>query len=98
MYDVNGRPPIVMSTRRAASFGVTVTSMANAAKRTPRTDVTMTAASGATTILSALFPRLLMRARRERRRNLEALSVLASQEAVGFLVVDELLGLAVERQ
>src|SRR5713226_9044927 len=98
MYDVNGLPPIETSTRRAASFGVTVTSVATAAKRTPSTDVTRTAASGATTIGSALFPRLFMRARGERGRNLEPLSILTCQQAVGFLVVDELLRLAVEGQ
>ena len=40
MYDVNGRPPIETSTRRAASFGVTVTSIATDSTRAPRIDMT----------------------------------------------------------
>src|SRR5262245_4010333 len=43
-----------------------------------------------------LASRLLVRAAAERRRDLESLAVLAGQQLVGLLVVDELLVLAVE--
>src|SRR5437867_6695529 len=98
MYEVNGRPPMATSTRRAASFGVTVTSRAPA----PVVNDTRPATSAmATSTADAALPaRLVMRARAERRRDLESLAValLPVEQLVGVLVVRELLGLAVESQ
>src|SRR5512138_1452363 len=100
MYDVNGRPPMAISTRRAVSSGVTVTRSAGLSAPRPATRPSKgratTIAIPIAAIASALFACLLMRRpHRERLRHLESLAVLAGEQPIGFLVVDERLRLAV---